>query len=161
MKGLIVIFFTFMIILPHLTAYAQMGSGSFSSPSKGSMPPQSNIEGLNEFHKELVFAQMNIAAGDFESALENLKNAQKIRKEDPLLYEMFGIAYDTDRQPEKAFEYYKKAGKTYFESGNMDKAWVILGWMRTINMKSKEVIELEKKLRKRQEVINRERFNSD
>ncbi len=121
--------------------------------------PGPGVEGLDEYQKQIVFAIKNIEAGDYDTAIENLKSAEKLRKDAPVLYEMFAIVYDADRQSDKAFGYFKKAGEMYFESGNMDKAWKMLGWMRTIDMHSKNVKNFEKKLREKQEVINKERLN--
>ncbi|MEE8329438.1 MAG: hypothetical protein V3R54_05870 [Thermodesulfovibrionia bacterium] len=155
-KKLIIAFTIFLIVFLQVTTYAQI----VSSPAKRSGPlPAPSVEGLDEYQKQIVFAIKNIEAGDYDTAMENLKSAEKLRKNAPMLYEMFGIVYDADRQSDKAFGYFIKAGEMYFKSGNMDKAWKMLGWMRTIDMHSSKVKNFEKKLRERQEVIYKERLN--
>jgi tetratricopeptide (TPR) repeat protein len=112
----------------------------------------------------LVFAQRNIEEGDFESAIENLNEAKKLRTNDPRLYELLGIAYDSERDSEKAFDYYRRSGELYFKSGNIDRAWTMLGWMRTaaVNQEDRDQIALfEKKLRERQLILNKERFEKE
>ncbi len=151
----IVAFTIFIVILFQISAHAQMGS---STTKKSGPLPSPNVEGLDEFQKMLVFASRNIEEGFYAGAIDDLKNAEMLRQDDPLLYEMFGIVYDADRQSNKAYGYFKRAGEMYLKADNMDKSWAMLGWMRTIQYNSKEVIDFEKKLKERQEVINSRRF---
>jgi tetratricopeptide (TPR) repeat protein len=134
-----------------------LAAGQSSIGAKGGPLPGPNVEGLPEFLKLLVFARQNIAEGDFESALENLQDAKKIHPDDPIMHELFGLAYDGDRNQAAALKSFLKAGKLYFKEGNMDRSWKMLGWMRTINKKDKAVVSFEKQVRKKQLAINQKR----
>ncbi len=117
---------------------------------KKAVPPQTNVEGLPEFLKLLVFSSKNIAEGDFEEAIVILKKAEKIHPNDPMLLEYFGLAYDGDRDQKTAFKYFLRAGHEFFKSGNIRKALRMVGWLNTIDSKSKRVIDFEKKVRAKQ-----------
>lgn len=124
---------------------ATMPSKQFSS--KTGPLPTPDMSGLDEYSRQIAFASRNIEEGDWSMAMHNLHNAAKHRTDDPLLYEMYGIVYDSDREPNKAFENFKKAADMYYSSGNIDKAWRMLGWMRTFNIAEKDVEHFEQKLR--------------
>lgn len=145
-----------LFILGGAVSVLLAGAGPQSNKtSKGGPLPAPNVEGLPQFLKLLVFARQNLAEGDFETALEHLKKAEKIHPKDPGLHHLMGLAYDGDRRTDKAFPHFLKAGELYFESGNMDKAWKMLGWLRTIDAKSKKLAMLEQKIRKKQEQLNK------
>ncbi|MCE5194451.1 MAG: hypothetical protein LLF28_03195 [Nitrospiraceae bacterium] len=145
---------------------AQTGATSITSSSVGSSinntstnsksvpSPMPSLEGLDDYHKQLAYASKNIEEGDWGMAIENLKAAEKLIKDDPRLYEMFGVVYDADRDSKKAFENYMKAGNMYFEAGDIDKSWKVLGRLRTFSINQKEADQFEKKISKKQEVIN-------
>ncbi len=146
----------FLIILLSLVFSTSVAAQSINRDSnyKGTPPPMvPDVTGLDEYNKRLVYADTNLQAGDYEGALEALKEAERIRKDDPFLYEMYGIVYKANRDPDKAFLSFKKAGYMYLEKKNFKKAFEMLSWMKTIKYDSKEVTDFEKKLRKRQEVI--------
>lgn len=118
--------------------------------------PAPDVTGLGELQKMLVFAQRNINEGDFESALENLNEAERLSAGDARVHEMLGITYDSLRDSERAFGYYKSSGELYFRSGNLHKAWRLLGWMRTTAVSPEyisDVTVFEEMLLKRQGVI--------
>ncbi len=149
-KGRGRLFIVLFILLLLLFSPGQLLSQTSSSITQksGPMPPPS-VEGLDDYKKFIVFAGRYIEEGDYGNALDSLHSAEKIRDNDPLLYELLGIVYDSERMSEKAYGYYKKAGEMYLASGNTDKAWNMLGWMRTVKMDSKEVLDFEKRLKER------------
>ena len=127
-----------------------------TSSEKRQPLPVPDVSGLDEFHQHLVFAEGNIAEGDFEGALYNLTQAETIQQKDPLLYEMFGIVHDSMREYKKAMNYYKKAAYLYLKNDNISKARTMLAWMNSIDMHSPEVKELEKKVKEKQDMMKRE-----
>jgi tetratricopeptide (TPR) repeat protein len=126
------------------------------SPEKRQPMPIPDVSGLDEYHQQLVFAESNIAEGDFEGALYNLTLAEKIKQNDPRLYEMFGIVHDSMREYKKAMSYYKKAAHLYLKEGNINKTRTMLAWMNSIDMQSPEVKELEEKLKGKQDMMKNE-----
>ena len=129
---------------------ATMSPNPMASGIKSGPLPIPGIEGMNDYMKQLVFASRNIEEGDWPMAMQNLLTAEKIHQDDPRLYEMLGIVYDADREPKKAFEYFKKAGNMYFSEGNIVKAWTVLGWLKTFNIHADEVAQFEQKIREKQ-----------
>ncbi|MCP5046414.1 MAG: hypothetical protein GY940_04530 [bacterium] len=138
-----------IIMLLAVSVFDVFGSQSQRKKGGGPMPAPS-VEGLPEFLKLLVFARQNISEGDFGSALENLEQAKKIHPKDPFMFELFGLAYDGDRNAPEAQKYFLKAGKLFLKIGEIDKALTAVRWLNTINAKAPEVIALEKEARKRQ-----------
>lgn len=134
---------------------ATMPVNQLASGAKNGPIPMPDLSGLDEYTKQLVYASRNIEEGDWTMATHNLLNAEKLKADDPHLYEMFGIVYDSDREPQKAFDNFRKAADMYFNAGNIDKAWKMLGWMRTFNIAAKDVDLFENRLRERQVVINK------
>jgi tetratricopeptide (TPR) repeat protein len=108
--------------------------------------PSPNVDGMDEYHKQLVYAETNITEGDYPSALYNLALAEKLTSDDPLLYEMQGICFDAMRDYKQALQRYAKAGALYLESGNIKKTRLVLAWMKSIDKSSAEVHALEDKL---------------
>ncbi len=114
---------------------------------KGTPPPMTpDVSGLDEYSKMLVFADTNLQAGDYDAALDALKTAEKIKKTDPFLYEMFGIVYMANREPDKAFQAFKKAAYMYIDKNNPSKASEMLQWMKTLKPDSELTTRLEKNL---------------
>jgi len=134
---------------------ATMPVNQLASGAKNGPIPMPDLSGLDEYTRQLVYASRNIEEGDWTMAMNNLQNAAKLRTDDPHLYEMFGIVHDSDREPLKAFENFRKAADMYFNAGNIDKAWKMLGWMRTFDIATKDVDLFENRLRERQVVINK------
>lgn len=150
-KGLIRIVCTVALLLSSATSYAVTGSWSSSvssSPAAKQGPlPLPGVEALDEYQRQLLFASRNIEEGDYESARQNLSHAMEIRKDDPRLYEMLGIACDADREPKTAFANFLKAGDMYLKAGNTEKAGKILGWLRTFSGYADEVRDFEGRVR--------------
>jgi hypothetical protein len=146
-----------MVLLPLSSAWGAPAGQDSKKTSKGGPLPSPNVDGLPEFLKLLVFARQNIAEGDFETALEHLRKAQKIHPHDPVMHELTALAYDGDRNGAKAFGHFLSAGELYFKHKNMDKAWKMLGWLKTIDAKSKKVAAFEEKIRKKQAELNKKK----
>lgn len=110
--------------------------------------PMPEVEKLDEYYKHLVFAERYLEEGDYPEALKEIKIANKYRKdEDPVFYELKGKIYDGIGDREKAFGYLKRAAWIFYKKGNLNKAWELLGWMRTLKPDSPEIQKLEEKLR--------------
>ncbi|MEO2068265.1 MAG: hypothetical protein ABGX27_01975 [Desulfurobacteriaceae bacterium] len=121
-----------------------------SSFTSSPLPPKqlTGIEKLNEYQKHLVFAERYLEEGDFFEALKEIEVAKKFKtKEDPVFYELRGKIYDGIGDKEKAFEDLKKAAWLFYKEENFDKAWELLGWLRSLRPDSPEVEKLEKSLR--------------
>ena len=144
-----VIILVILIIIPY--------QAQSNSKKKGGPLPAANVEKLPRFLKLLAYSSKNIAEGDFETAVEILKEAEKIHPDDPMLLEYFGLAYDGYRDPEKAFYYFLRAGNEYYKMNNIEKSWKMIGWLNTFNSKSKAISQLEKKVRKKQLELNKKR----
>ncbi len=143
----------FILIIPFLSnTYTQS-----NSKDKGGPLPVVNVDGLPEFLKLLAFSSRNIAEGDFEEAILILKKAEKFHPNDPMLLEYFGLAYDGDRNKKQSFSHFLRAGYEYFKINNIRKSWKMIGWLKTINNKSRKVIDFENKVRKRQLILNQKR----
>ncbi len=121
----------------------------FDDDKKG-LPNTTSVEGLPKFLQLLVYSSRNIAEGDYGAAIEFLKKAEKIHPDDPMLLEYFGLAYDGDRDQKNAFKYFLRAGYGFFKMNNIKKALRMVGWLNTIDSKSKKVIDFEKKVRAKQ-----------
>ncbi|MCE5313338.1 MAG: hypothetical protein LLF86_09335 [Nitrospiraceae bacterium] len=135
---------------------ATMAGNPFASGSalKGGPLPAPNMDGLDDYQKQLAFASRNIEEGDWAMAEQNLDDAEKLRNDDPRLYEMKGIVYSADRESLKAYASFKKAADMYLLSDNIDKSWRMLGWLRTLNMETQAVDKFERSIRERQLAIN-------
>jgi tetratricopeptide (TPR) repeat protein len=119
---------------------------SMPNPSPRELPK--GIEKLDEYYKHLVFANRYLEEGDYAEALSEIETADKYRKgEDPLFYELKGKIYDAIGDTDKAFKFLKKAAWLYYERGNYDKAWILLGWLNSLKPDDPEVKKLEKRLR--------------
>jgi len=121
----------------------------FDDDKKG-LPNTTSVEGLPKFLQLLVYSSRNIAEGDYGAAIEFLKKAEKIHPDDPMLLEYFGLAYDGDRDQKNASKYFLRAGYGFFKMNNIKKALRMVGWLNTIDSKSKKVIDFEKKVRAKQ-----------
>jgi tetratricopeptide (TPR) repeat protein len=141
-----------------MLAWVSLPVRASGQKSKGGPLAAPKVEGLPVFIKLLTFARHNIAEGDYESAIENLNDAKKIHPNDPIMHELYGLAYDGDRDATNALKHFLIAGETYFKEGNMDKSWKMIGWLKTINSKNKGVLILEKKIRKKQLKLNQKRL---
>jgi len=144
-----------IMLLPFLS-FALSGP---QDKTTGGPLPAANVDGLPQFIKLLTYAKSNIAEGDFEAAIENLKDAQKIHPDDPIMHEMFGLAYDGHRNGKKALTHFLNAGRTFFKEGNIDKAWKMIGWIKTIDAENTELIAFEKEVRKQQGLLNQHAQN--
>lgn len=131
-----------------------MPSSSLSSGTQNGPLPTPDLSGLDEYTKQLVFASRNAEEGDWEMALEHLHKAEKLKTDDPHLYEMYGVVYDSNRESDKAVNNFKKAGEMYFNEGNMEKALRMLGWLKTFNLDAQTIVKFENKIKERQRMIN-------
>jgi hypothetical protein len=120
-----------IILLCSLSVGMSRDTAVDRSDSRPPMPTLS-LKGMSEYQQHVSVAGRYIEEGDFDSALESLHLAKLKFDKDPLLYEMFGIAYDANRESEIAFKYYVEAFTRYLELGNRDKSFDMLGWMHTI-----------------------------
>ena len=97
-------------------------------------PVPINTTGLDEYDKHKLFASRYIEEGDFPMALEELESAEALRTDEPALFELKAIAYDADRQSQKAYDNFIKAAHMYMADGNKDKTVQMLGWLRTFQI---------------------------
>ena len=148
---LIILFFVLIGFFTLNSAYGQRRIDD----KKIGVPNSTSVEGLPEFLQLLVFASRNIAEGDYGASIEFLKKAEKIHPNDPMLLEYFGLAYDGDRDQKNAFKYFLRAGYGFFKMNNIKKSLRMVGWLNTIDSKSKKVIEFEKKVRAKQLELSR------
>lgn len=150
-KEYILIIVALLLLPASMPSYAVTGSWSStlsSSPGQKQAPmPLPGVDALDEYHRQLLFASRNIEEGDYQSARANLVKAMEIRRDDPMLYEMMGIACDADRDSAEAFKNFMRAGEMYLKAGDTDRAWKILGWLRTFGSHAEDVRLFESRLR--------------
>lgn len=147
----IISIFILIILFISINTFSQR---RFDNDKKG-LPNTTSVEGLPKFLQLLVYSSRNIAEGDYEAAIKFLKKAEKIHPNDPMLLEYFGLAYDGDRDQKNAFNYFLRAGYSFFKMNNLKKALQMVGWLNTIDSKSKKVIHFEKKVRAKQLELNK------
>lgn len=102
-----------------------------------------------------------VEVGDFESAIADIEAALKINDEDPALYEVLALAYDGDRQNDRAYGHFLQAGRMYIDAGDIDKAWRVQGWLSAYSGSQQDplAIEFESQLRRIQKNLNATRIN--
>jgi len=118
-----------LVILCFTDSLCAASEAPASSPPISAGASQAE-EAILAYDRLLRAADRYLSEGDFPAALEQLQEASKLRVGDARFYEKFAIAYDADRQPDKAFEYFATAGEMYLTADELDSAARILEYLR-------------------------------
>ena len=129
--------------------YSSTSGGSGSAP----MPLPGGVKELPPYKRYIVYAEKCLEEGDFTQAIKYLDKAKKIKDDDPLLYEMYGHAYDGAREEKKSFAAFKKAILMYMSASKKrwEKIYKILGFLNSLTYDKateEEVRRIEAKINK-------------
>jgi predicted Zn-dependent protease len=129
--------------------YSSRESGGGRAP----LPLPKGVEKLPPYKRYIIYAEKCLEEGDFTQAIKYLDKAKKIKDDDPLLYEMYGHAYDGARDEKKSFAAFKKAILMYMSASKKrwEKIYKILGFLNSLTYDKateEEVRRIEAKINK-------------
>lgn len=114
-----------------------MQGGTFSKPQ---------VEQQNEYITQLKAADRYMQESDYPQALEiYLKLAEKGASH--RLLEKIAVAYDGDRQSDKAFEYFRNAAELAIEAKDINMAKSIVSRMQLMGRDKARTAELSAKIK--------------
>jgi Tfp pilus assembly protein PilF len=104
-----------------------------------------DVKKLSECEKHLIYVDQYITASDYDSARDELKEAEKVcSPEDPTFVYLKAVYYDVLEERDKAFQLYYKALRLFMKNGNMEGAFKAYSGMLSIKPFSPEVRKVKK-----------------